>query len=117
MQGHVRTAAFREEKIRVRNEIGYMEDRIEEIVGQQLHLEVENVGVYDFEAVKVFQVGGASYILNLCVSREHTGEGYLLRADDLGDGWWNVVEITDDTEWERAKAASGWQEKTTVVHR
>lgn len=101
----------------VRNEIGYMEDHIESIVGQQLHLEVETVGVYDFEAAQVFKQDNRAYILCRCVSEGRVGEGYLLRADDLGDGWWNIVDITEDAEWENVTAASGWQEQLSILHR
>lgn len=101
----------------VRNEIGYMEDRIESIIGQQLHLEVEEVGVYDFEAVQVIQEDGRAYLLCRCVSEGRVGEGYLLRADDLGGGWWNIIDITEDAEWERVKAASQWQKQLSILHR
>lgn len=99
----------------MRNEIGFMEDNLEVITGQQLHLEVPEQGVFDYEAAKVFAVSGVSYILCLRLSQER--EAYLLKADDLGDGWWNIIDIEDDSEWERASQASGYQAFTDVLHR
>ena len=99
----------------MRNEIGIMEDNIANMLGSQLHLEVENEGVYDYEAAHLFKVGGVQYLLGLRLSEGR--EGYLMRLDDLGDGWWNLVDIEDDAEWERAMDASAWQQHTEIVHR
>ncbi|TCP53946.1 hypothetical protein EV586_105292 [Tumebacillus sp. BK434] len=99
----------------MRNEIGFMEDKLEVITGQQLHLEVPEQGVYDYEAAKVFAAAGVSYIL--CLRLSPGREAYLLKADDLGEGWWNIIDIEDDSEWERARQASGYQDFTGVLHR
>jgi hypothetical protein len=99
----------------VRNEIGFMEDNAEEILGKQLHLEIENEGVHDYDTFKLFQMDGVHYVLCLRISEGR--EGYLLTLEDLGDGWWTVKDIEDDAEWERALGASGWKEHTIIVHR
>jgi hypothetical protein len=99
----------------MRNEIGIMEDNIENMLGSQLHLEVENEGVHDYDAAHLFEVGGMHYLL--CLRLSEGREGYLMRLDNLGDGWWNLVDIEDDTEWERVREASAWKEHTEIVHR
>jgi hypothetical protein len=99
----------------VRNEIGMMEDRIENVIGQQLHLEIKGQGVYDYVAVKLFLWQEAYYLLLTRLSPLQ--EGYLMRIDDLGDGWFTVQDIADDAEWEQAKSASGWEEYSPLVHR
>ncbi len=99
----------------MRNEIGFMEDNLEVITGQQLHLEVENEGVYDYQAARVFQADGGWYIL--CLRLSPGREGYLLRANDLGGGWWNIVDIEEDREWENARDQSGYEQETDVLHR
>jgi hypothetical protein len=101
--------------VAVRNEIGYMEDSIEKVLGKQLHLEVNDFGVHDYEAFKLFDVDGTSYLLCLCISEGR--EGFLLKVEDLGDGWFTLQDIEDDAEWERVKQAAGWEEHTIVVHR
>jgi hypothetical protein len=99
----------------VRNEIGFMEDSVEEILGKQLHLEIENEGVHDYDTFQLFQVDSVNYVLCLRISEGR--EGYLLKMEELGDGWWTVKDIVDDAEWERARDASNWQEHTIIVHR
>jgi hypothetical protein len=99
----------------MRNEIGFMEEDLDVITGQQLHLEIPNEGVYDYTAEKVFQANGESCILCLRVSEAR--EAYLLKAVDLGDGWWNIIDIEDDKEWEAARDASGYREYTEILHR
>lgn len=92
-----------------------MEDRVEDILNKQLHLEIENEGVHDYDVFKLFDVEGVHYVLCLRISEGR--EGYLLKMEDLGDGWWTVKDIEDDVEWERVRAASNWQEHTIIVHR
>ena len=99
----------------MRNEIGLMEEDLDNVIGQQLHLEVEGQGVFDYTAAKLFRLQDRAYLLALRLSQEK--EGYLLTFDDLGDGWYTLRDITDDSEWETAKAASGWETLTGVVHR
>ncbi|ASS74350.1 hypothetical protein CIG75_04705 [Tumebacillus algifaecis] len=99
----------------MRNEIGFMEDNLEVIIGQQLHLEVPDQGVYDYEAVRVFVANETSYIL--CLRLSENREAYLLKADDLGDGWWNIIDIIDDGEWGTARHASDYTAITDVLHR
>ncbi|ARU59896.1 hypothetical protein CBW65_01595 [Tumebacillus avium] len=63
----------------------------------------------------MFAVSGVSYIL--CLRLSEAREAYLLKADDLGEGWWNIIDIEDDSEWESARQASGYQAFTDVLHR
>ena len=99
----------------MKNEIGLMEENIDNLLGQQLHLEVEGEGVYDYEVAKLFRQGGALYLLATRLSEGR--EGYLMRLDDLGDHWWTLLDIEDDGEWEQARGASEWERFTTIVHR
>ena len=99
----------------MKNEIGLLEENIESLLGQQLHLEITDQGVYDYDVVKLFRQDGRLYLLAVRLSPEK--EGYLMRIDELGDGWWTVVDIEDDSEWEQVRSASGWEVHTTVVHR
>lgn len=99
----------------MKNEIGLLEDNIESLLGQQLHLEVTDQGVYDYDVVNLFKQDGRLYLFATRISPEK--EGYLMRVDELGDGWWTIVDIEDDSEWEQVRSASGWEEHTTVVHR
>jgi len=99
----------------MRNEIGLMEDNLRDVLGKQLHLEVEGHGVYDYDAVDLFDVDGRTYLFCLRVSEGR--EGFLMTFDDLGDGWYTLRDITDNDEWERALLHSDWETKTSVVHR
>ena len=99
----------------MRNEIGLMEDRLENVIGQQLHLEIDGQGVFDYEAAKLFAVQERTYLLTLRLSPQK--EGYLMAFDDLGDGWYTLRDILDDNEWQAVKDASGWEDYTGVVHR
>lgn len=92
-----------------------MEDSLEDILGKQLHLEVNDFGVNDYDAFKLFEAAGTHYLLCLCISEGR--EGFLLKVEDLGGGWYTIKDIEDDAEWQRAKEASGWKEHTVVVHR
>lgn len=96
----------------MRNEIGLMEENVHNVVGQQLHLEVTDQGVYDYNAVKLFTVEETKYILALRISPER--EGYLLKLVDLGDDWYTLCDIEDDAEWERAREVSA---HTDILHR
>ncbi|HEU4965550.1 MAG TPA: DUF1292 domain-containing protein [Bacilli bacterium] len=99
----------------VRNEIGFMEESLDAILGKQLHLEVNAVGVDDYDAFHLFEVDGTHYLL--CLSVSEGRNGFLMKVEDLGGGWYTIKDIEDDAEWERAKAASHWQDHTPVVHR
>lgn len=99
----------------MRNEIGLMEDRLENMLGQQLHLEVEGHGVFDYEAAKLVYVQERAYLLALRLTPQK--EGYLMAFDDLGDGWYTLRDILDENEWQAVKDASGWEEHTGVLHR
>ena len=99
----------------MKNEIGLLEENIESIIGQQLHLEITDQGVYDYDVTKLFKQDGRLYLLATRISPEK--EGYLMRVDELGDGWWTIVDIEDDSEWERVRSVSGCADYTTVVHR
>jgi hypothetical protein len=99
----------------MKNEIGLLEENIESLIGQQLHLEITDQGVYDYNVTKLFVQDGRLYLFATRISPEK--EGYLMRIEELGDGWWTIVDIEDDTEWERVRSASGCEDYTTVVHR
>ncbi|PWK13361.1 DUF1292 domain-containing protein [Tumebacillus permanentifrigoris] len=96
----------------MRNEIGLMEENLHNLVGQQLHLEVTDHGVYDYDIAKLFEAEETKYILAQRLSPER--EGYLLKLIDLGDDWYTLCDIEDDAEWERARAASA---HTDTLHR
>ena len=99
----------------MKNEIGLLEENIESLLGQQLHLEVTQEGVHDYDVVKLFRLDERLYLLATRISPEK--EGYLMRVDELGDDWYTLVDIDDNGEWERVRDASGWEDYTTVVHR
>ncbi|MCX7571160.1 hypothetical protein OS242_14505 [Tumebacillus sp. DT12] len=99
----------------MRNEIGLMEDCLENVVGQQLHLEIEGHGVFDYEGAKLFFIQERAYLLALRLTPQQ--EGYLMTFDDLGDGWYTLRDILDEQEWQTAKDASGWEDYTGVLHR
>ncbi|KEO84585.1 DUF1292 domain-containing protein [Tumebacillus flagellatus] len=96
----------------MRNEIGLMEENLDNLVGQQLHLEINDQGVFDYDIVKLFAVNNTRYLLAQRLSDER--EGYLMKLDDLGDDWYTLRDIEDDAEWEAVRAAS---EYTGVLHR
>ncbi|MBL0386038.1 DUF1292 domain-containing protein [Tumebacillus sp. ITR2] len=96
----------------MRNEIGLMEENLDNLIGQQLHLEINDHGVFDYDIVKLFTLNNTRYVLAERISDER--EGYLMKLDDLGDDWYTLLDIVDDAEWEIAREASGY---TKVLHR
>lgn len=99
----------------MRNEIGLMEENLQNLIGQQLHLEITDQGVYDYEVVKLFNLEKTNYLLALRISEER--EGYLMKFEDLGDDWYTLCDIEDDAEWQHAKSVSNFAEETSILHR